>query len=212
MEHGYRDHLAQQATGLGVSEQIHFLDFVDKPQAIMQLCNCIVLATYMETFGLVLPEAMRAGIAVIGSNAGGVPEIIEHGKTGLLFEPKNADDLKEQILKLYTDRNLLEKLAAQGMKKADTEFNDDKHFAQSARYFSESNSCQSLMHSPKKILVIRNDKLGDFMLIFPALSLLKKAFPAAEIHALVPEYTAPMAKLCPWIDHVVTDTSVHKVE
>ena len=129
MEHGYRDHLAQQATALGVSEQIHFLDFVDKPQAIMQLCDCVVLATYMETFGLVLPEAMRAGIAVIGSNAGGVPEIIKHGKTGLMFEPKNADDLKAQILKLYTDRNLLEKLATQGMEKANTEFNDDKHFA-----------------------------------------------------------------------------------
>jgi L-malate glycosyltransferase len=129
MENGYRSRLAQLATTLGVSEQIRFLDFVDKPQAIMQLCNCVVLATYMETFGLVLPEAMRAGVAVIGSNAGGVPEIIEHGKTGLLFEPRNSEDLKVQILKLYSDQDLLRKLAAQGMEKADVEFNNDTHFA-----------------------------------------------------------------------------------
>jgi glycosyltransferase involved in cell wall biosynthesis len=93
----------------------------------------------METFGLVLPEAMRAGIAVIGSNAGGVPEIIEHGKTGLLFEPKNTDDLKAQILKLCSDRNLLEKLAAQGMAKANTVFNDDKHFASLVDIFQKLN-------------------------------------------------------------------------
>jgi ADP-heptose:LPS heptosyltransferase len=67
------------------------------------------------------------------------------------------------------------------------------------------------MQAPKKILAIRNDKLGDFMLIFPALSLLKKAFPAAELYALVPEYTTPMADLCPWIDHVITDTTTHKL-
>lgn len=137
MEDGYRDSLAQLAKTLGVAEQIVFLDFVDKPQAIMQLCNCIVLATYMETFGLVLPEAMRAGIAVIGSNAGGVPEIIEHGKTGLLFEPRDAGDLKTQILELYSDRNLLQKLATQGMEKANDMFSDDKHFASLLNIFKK---------------------------------------------------------------------------
>lgn len=57
----------------------------------------------------------------------------------------------------------------------------------------------------KKLLVIRNDKLGDFMLIFPALRLIKKALPQIEITALVPAYTAPMAELCPDIDKVILD-------
>jgi glycosyltransferase involved in cell wall biosynthesis len=137
MEPGYRNTLTSLAKDLDVFEQIAFLDFVDKPQAIMQLCDCVVLATYMETFGLVLPEAMRAGIAVIGSNAGGVPEIIEHGRTGLLFEARNAEDLKVQILKLYSDRNLLHKLATQGMQKADSEFNGDMHFARLLAIFQK---------------------------------------------------------------------------
>lgn len=61
------------------------------------------------------------------------------------------------------------------------------------------------MKKPEKILVIRNDKLGDFMLAWPAFSLLKNQFPETEITALVPEYTAPMAEQCQWIDKVLID-------
>ena len=57
----------------------------------------------------------------------------------------------------------------------------------------------------KKILVVRNDKLGDFMLAWPALATLKQSLPQCEIHALVNPYTADMARLCPSIDQVVLD-------
>lgn len=56
-----------------------------------------------------------------------------------------------------------------------------------------------------KILVVRNDKLGDFMLAWPSFALLKQYWPEAQITALVPEYTAPMARLCPWIDKLLID-------
>ncbi len=56
----------------------------------------------------------------------------------------------------------------------------------------------------KKFLVVRNDKIGDFMLAWPAIALLKQSC-ACHITALVPAYTAPLADLCPWIDHVIID-------
>ena len=56
------------------------------------------------------------------------------------------------------------------------------------------------------ILVIRNDKIGDFMLAWPALSLLKSTYPESRIIALVPGYTRPLADICPWIDDVIIDT------
>lgn len=62
----------------------------------------------------------------------------------------------------------------------------------------------------QKLLVIRNDKLGDFMLIFPALALIKKANPQLKITALVPKYTAPMAELCPYIDDIIIDVQDKK--
>ena len=62
-----------------------------------------------------------------------------------------------------------------------------------------------MKQSPIKILVVRNDKLGDFVLIFPALALLKSSMPHAHITVLVPQYTADLAKICPWIDDIIID-------
>lgn len=58
----------------------------------------------------------------------------------------------------------------------------------------------------KKLLVIRNDKIGDFMVCFPAFAMLKQSMPDVEITALVPSYTAPLAELCPSIDKIIIDT------
>lgn len=57
----------------------------------------------------------------------------------------------------------------------------------------------------KKILIIRNDKLGDFILTLPSFALLKMTYPETEITALVPGYTAPIAEQCEWIDKVLID-------
>jgi ADP-heptose:LPS heptosyltransferase len=55
------------------------------------------------------------------------------------------------------------------------------------------------------ILLIRNDKLGDFMLAWPALALLRKNLPGAHIAVLVPSYTAPLAEICRSVDDVIVD-------
>lgn len=59
----------------------------------------------------------------------------------------------------------------------------------------------------KKLLVIRNDKLGDFMLVWPALAMLKQSAPDWHITALVPKYTESLARFCPFIDDVIIDAS-----
>lgn len=56
----------------------------------------------------------------------------------------------------------------------------------------------------KRILVVRNDKIGDFMLAWPSFAMLKQSHPC-HVTALVPSYTAPLARLCPWIDEVIID-------
>lgn len=57
----------------------------------------------------------------------------------------------------------------------------------------------------KRILVIRNDRLGDFMLAWPALALLRANLPKAHIAVLVPAYTEALAKACAYVDEVVVD-------
>lgn len=61
------------------------------------------------------------------------------------------------------------------------------------------------MREVKKILVVRNDKIGDFVLALPAIKTIKLAFPNAEITALVPNYTKEIAESFRWIDKVIID-------
>lgn len=56
-----------------------------------------------------------------------------------------------------------------------------------------------------RVLVVRNDKLGDFMLSWPTFAIIKHYWPEATLCALVPDYTRDMANLCPWIDEVIID-------
>ena len=56
---------------------------------------------------------------------------------------------------------------------------------------------------PRSLLVVRDDRLGDFMLAWPAFALLRRALPETRITALVPEYTAPLGRLCPSLDDVL---------
>ncbi len=143
MTPGYASILKNLAAELGVDKQIRFADFVDQPQQLMQICDCIALTSYEETFGLVLPEAMRVGVAVIGSKAGGVPEIIEHETSGLLFTSRDVSSLCEQLSRLYADPDFRHRIAAAGKARADKLFNQDEHFVKLEQHFMLLNSAKS---------------------------------------------------------------------
>ena len=102
-----------------------FTNFVSNPTDLMQISDCVVLATKKETFGLVLIEAMKCGVCVLGSNSGGPLEIIDDEKTGLLFESMNSDSLCEKLSLIIENEELKESLALNGKIKAN-EFFDSK--------------------------------------------------------------------------------------
>ena len=56
-------------------------------------------------------EALSLGVPVIGSNIGGIPELIMNGVNGFLFEKENINDLKDKIITLYSDNTLREKFS-----------------------------------------------------------------------------------------------------
>jgi glycosyltransferase involved in cell wall biosynthesis len=68
--------------------------------------DIVVCPSLYEPFGYVNLEAMAAGRPVIASNVDGIPEIVQHKYTGLLFEPGNAAELRDKILLLLEDENL----------------------------------------------------------------------------------------------------------
>ena len=83
------------------------------PQAWQALpaMDLFVLPSVSEGMGLVLLEAMQAGIPIVASAAGGIPEIVRHEKDGLLAAPENVDELSAACARLLVDPGLARALA-----------------------------------------------------------------------------------------------------
>jgi glycosyltransferase involved in cell wall biosynthesis len=137
MDQNYFENIQATVRDRGLKDAVTFYGSHDNPSEIMSAFDVVVLATKKETFGLVLIEAMRSGVAVIGTNAGGVREIIEHGQTGLLVKPQDATDLAEKLRRLYQDDGERRRLADNGKNKADRLFTIEAHYTQLERYFVE---------------------------------------------------------------------------
>ncbi len=88
----------------------------------------VLCSIWYEAFGLVVLEAMIRGRAVICSRIGGLPEIVEDGVTGLLFEPGNAEDLAEKLRYLWDRPELCHKMGQAGREKALREYSPEKYY------------------------------------------------------------------------------------
>ncbi len=128
MEDSYLDELKEQIKKDSIEGSIIFTGFTTKVQQLMQVCDVIVLATNKETFGLVLIEAMKCGIAVVGSDSGGPLEIIDDKQNGLLFKTKDSNDLYLKLKTLYENEDIKKEYALKGQNKANDMFDDIKQF------------------------------------------------------------------------------------
>lgn len=124
----YKESLEEQVRRLSLEDRVVFKGFIPKPALAMIGMDVLLLPSRNEAFGLVLIEAMRCGVTVMGVNAGGVPEIIDHEKTGLLFEWNEPQKLADQLLYLYENPEVRREIAQRGKEKADREFDSEVHF------------------------------------------------------------------------------------
>ena len=97
MAPGYVKHLHDLCEDLNVADKFIFTGFQEEIYAFFALMNVFAFFTEREAFGRVVAEAMMAGIPVVSTNVGGVPEIVEDGKTGYLFPVKNENLAAEKI-------------------------------------------------------------------------------------------------------------------
>ncbi|HEX5670422.1 MAG TPA: glycosyltransferase family 4 protein [Sulfuricurvum sp.] len=128
MNEEYLEVLQKNVIMRGLKERIIFTGFTREAQAMMQLCDVMVLATENETFGLVLIEAMMCGVCVVASDSGGPLEIIDDGVNGLLFKTFDADDLAVKLAKLQKEEALRKTFATAGKEKALEQFESVKQF------------------------------------------------------------------------------------
>ncbi|WP_256757330.1 N-acetyl-alpha-D-glucosaminyl L-malate synthase BshA [Cohnella sp. WQ 127256] len=91
---------------LGLGHRVHFLGKQDDVAQVISLADLMLLPSEKESFGLVALEAMACGVPTVGSVAGGIPELVQHGKTGFLSPIGNTDDMADNALKLLTNKKL----------------------------------------------------------------------------------------------------------
>lgn len=85
-------------------------------------------STNFEGFPLVPLEAMSYGVPVVASRIGGLPEIVEDGKTGLLFEPGNGSDLSRKVASLWNNEGLCSEMGAAGRGKAEHSYTKEHYY------------------------------------------------------------------------------------
>ncbi len=89
-------------------------------------CGIMAVPSYFEGFGLTVIEGMLHGCCVVASNVGGIPDIIENEKDGLMVPAKDAAALKEAIRRVMNDGALAAKLSTNGMKKVLEKYSIEK--------------------------------------------------------------------------------------
>lgn len=109
-----REKLEREATGL---TNIQFMGKQRDMGNWFAAADLLIHPSYSEGLGSVILEAIGAGLPVIGSNAGGIPDIIEHEKSGLLCEAGNSQQLAQYIDRLENDKALRLQLQKGGKEK-----------------------------------------------------------------------------------------------
>jgi L-malate glycosyltransferase len=110
---------------LGLGRVVALTGFRHDADALLAAGDVATLSSVEEGMGSVLLDAMALGVPVAATTAGGIPEVIIHGETGLLSRPRDADMLGEHIVRLLSDRALAASLAARARERV-KEFSVDR--------------------------------------------------------------------------------------
>ncbi|HUY53658.1 MAG TPA: glycosyltransferase family 4 protein [Candidatus Nanopelagicaceae bacterium] len=106
--------LIDLAASLGVADRVHFVGDVVDRQQFFEGCDVVWVPSREEPFGLVACEAMSAGVPVVASRVGGLPEIIEAPHAGILVSPANPAALASVTAALLADPERYRRLSLAG--------------------------------------------------------------------------------------------------
>lgn len=117
-----RPELLGLAERLGVSDRVKFAGYLDRPERALAAMDVFALTSQSEGMPLAILEAWAAGKPVVASRVGGVPELVDDGRTGLLFESGDVETLAGLLDRLLADRELGRALGSAGQALARSRF------------------------------------------------------------------------------------------
>jgi glycosyltransferase involved in cell wall biosynthesis len=118
-----REELLALAGRLGVGERVRFLGYRADARALVGLLDVLVVPSLTEGTPLIVLEAMAAGIPVVASAVGGIPDQIRHNEEGLLVPAGDPAALADALLELLQDPDRARSLGEAALRRADSEFN-----------------------------------------------------------------------------------------
>lgn len=102
--------MRQKARELNVEEHVLFLGKQNDVNAFYQLSDLVLLLSEKESFGLTLLEAMKTGVLPIGTNAGGIKEVIKHEETGFIVNIGDSEQAAQYAIQLLENPNLYKQM------------------------------------------------------------------------------------------------------
>jgi glycosyltransferase involved in cell wall biosynthesis/ADP-heptose:LPS heptosyltransferase len=172
---------------------------------LFNLCTLFVFPSLHEGFGIPPLEAMACGAPVIGACATSLPEVI--GLPEALFDPSAVEDIRDKLNQALADEAFRDRLIKHGLAHSKTFTWDDsarKALTALARFALAEQQISvrkitvesTTLYRPenKKILLLKLDHLGDFILAIPAITRLKARYPFADIDLVVGSWSVPLAQ------------------
>jgi colanic acid/amylovoran biosynthesis glycosyltransferase len=119
-----RARIEQQIQSLGLSERVRLHGQVPEDQVLVAMTRATILvaSSFMEGLPVVLMEALALGVPVVAPCVAGIPELVEHGVSGLTFPPGDWERLAQLLRELLADPALRERLAQAGRRRVEAEF------------------------------------------------------------------------------------------
>jgi lipopolysaccharide heptosyltransferase II len=194
----YKDQVRVLVKRLGLWHCTEFLGTQRDIPEIMQHLDLLVLATTtQEAFGRVIIEAQAAGVPVVATRVGGVTDIIEEEKNGLLVPPADPESMAEAVLKIFKDKELARNLAEEAYKKVKEKYNIELMANKTLEVYEDA-LCNF------KILIIKFSSLGDVILSTAAIRAIREKFSHHyKISFLVGEESKEVLMNCPYIDELL---------
>src|SRR4051812_12903977 len=115
----------QEARDLGVDQYVHFLGKIDSVAPLLAAADLFVLLTSSESFGLSALEALASGTPVIGTDAGGLPEVVRNGETGFLGEVGDIDGFARAAIDILRDTTTWDRMSRTAVADARERFSKD---------------------------------------------------------------------------------------
>jgi glycosyltransferase involved in cell wall biosynthesis len=117
--------LRQDAVQMGLADSIEWAGWLEGAEALIDFYRSIdlfVMPSRRESFGVSAIEASASGLPVVASRFGGIPEIVIHGKTGLLIDPEDIEGFGKAIVSLVENENLRMEMGIRGRKRVEDRF------------------------------------------------------------------------------------------